>query len=84
MIQKSVLLESPAVPPGTRVSPHEPTVNNALIVLNFAGTALREVGIVPSTLDGGIALSPCGGGGACAKGGVTRLLTFWLAAAICV
>ena len=52
--------EITAVPPGIRVSPHEPTINDALIVLDFAGTAPREVvlvGIVPSTLDGGIALS---------------------------
>lgn len=53
--------EITAVPPGIRVSPHEPTISDALIVLDFAGTAPQEVvlvGIVPSTLDGGIALSP--------------------------
>lgn len=52
--------EITAVPVGIRVSPHEPSINDALIVLDFAGTAPREVvlvGIVPSTLDGGIALS---------------------------
>ena len=49
-----------AVPPGIRISPHEPTINDALIVLDFAGTAPRDVvlvGIVPETLDGGVALS---------------------------
>ena len=53
--------EITAVPVGIRVSPHEPTINDALIILDFAGTAPREValvGIVPSTLEGGIALSP--------------------------
>jgi len=49
-----------SVPTGIRVSPHEPTINDALIVLDFAGTAPREVvlvGVVPETLEGGIALS---------------------------
>ena len=49
-----------ATPPGIRISPHEPSINDALIVLDFAGTAPRDVvlvGIVPETLDGGIALS---------------------------
>jgi Hydrogenase maturation protease len=43
-----------------RVSPHEPTINDALIVLEFAGTAPREivlVGVVPETLEGGMAPS---------------------------
>ena len=62
MIQKSVLWSGcqPSLP-GTRVSPHEQTINDALFVLDVAGTAPRQVvlvGIVPSTLDGGIALSP--------------------------
>ena len=50
-----------ATPPGIRVSPHEPTINDALIVLDFAGGAPRNVvlvGVVPQTLDGGITLSP--------------------------
>lgn len=50
-----------AAPAGIRVSPHEPTLADALHVLDFAGTAPREValvGVVPSTLEGGIALSP--------------------------
>ena len=50
-----------AAAPGIRISPHEPTINDALIVLDFAGTAPRDVvlvGIVPETLDGGMALSP--------------------------
>lgn len=50
-----------AVPTGIRVSPHEPSINDALIVLNFAGTAPREVvlvGVVPETLEGGMVLSP--------------------------
>ena len=50
-----------AAPPGIRISPHEPTINDALIVLDFAGGAPRDVvlvGIVPETLEGGIALSP--------------------------
>jgi len=49
-----------AAPTGIRVSPHEPTLADALHVLDFAGTAPREVvlvGVVPSTLDGGVALS---------------------------
>jgi len=49
-----------AAPTGIRVSPHEPSITDALIVLDFAGTAPREVmlvGVVPETLDGGMALS---------------------------
>ena len=52
--------EITAVPTGIRVSPHEPTINDALIVLDFAGTAPREVvlvGVVPETLEGGMVLS---------------------------
>lgn len=50
-----------AVEPGIRISPHEPSINDALILLDFAGTAPRDVvlvGIVPETLDSGLALSP--------------------------
>jgi hydrogenase maturation protease len=50
-----------AAPPGIRISPHEPSINDALIVLDFAGSAPEDVvlvGIVPETLEGGIALSP--------------------------
>jgi hydrogenase maturation protease len=50
-----------ATPPGIRISPHEPTINDALIVLDFAGGAPKEVvlvGVVPQTLDGGMTLSP--------------------------
>jgi len=50
-----------STPTGIRVSPHEPTINDALIVLDFAGGAPREVvliGVVPETLEGGMALSP--------------------------
>ena len=53
--------EITSVPTGIRVSPHEPTINDALIVLDFAGTAPRDVvlvGVVPETLEGGMALSP--------------------------
>jgi len=49
-----------ATPPGIRISPHEPTINDALIVLDFAGGAPKDVvliGIVPETLDGGMTLS---------------------------
>jgi hydrogenase maturation protease len=49
-----------ATTPGIRISPHEPTINDALIVLDFAGGAPKEVvlvGIVPHTLDGGMTLS---------------------------
>ena len=49
-----------AVEPGIRISPHEPSINDALIILDFAGTGPRDVtliGIVPQTLDGGLALS---------------------------
>ena len=48
-------------PPGIRISPHEPTINDALIVLDFAGGAPKDVvlvGVVPQTLDGGMTLSP--------------------------
>jgi hydrogenase maturation protease len=50
-----------ATPTGIRISPHEPTINDALIVLDFAGTAPEDVvlvGIVPHTLEGGMNLSP--------------------------
>jgi len=50
-----------AAPPGIRISPHEPTINDALIVLDFAGGAPKEVvlvGVVPQTLEGGMTLSP--------------------------
>ena len=53
--------EITSVPTGIRVSPHEPTINDALIVLDFAGTAPREVvlvGVVPETLERGMMLSP--------------------------
>ena len=49
-----------AAQPGIRISPHEPSINDALIVLDFAGGAPREVmlvGVVPATLEGGLALS---------------------------
>jgi hydrogenase maturation protease len=52
--------EITSVPTGIRVSPHEPTINDALLVLDFAGTAPREVvlvGVVPETLEGGMQLS---------------------------
>ena len=53
--------EITSVPTGIRVSPHEPTINDALIVLDFAGTAPREVvlvGVATEALEGGMALSP--------------------------
>ena len=49
-----------AVAPGLRISPHEPTINDALIVLDFAGNAPRDVvliGVFPHSLDGGVVLS---------------------------
>jgi hydrogenase maturation protease len=49
-----------AAPPGIRVSPHEPSINDALIVLDFAGGAPRDVvlvGVVPETLEGCMELS---------------------------
>jgi len=49
-----------AVPPGIRVSPHEPSINDALIVMDFAGNAPSEVtlvGVVPQTLEGPMTLS---------------------------
>ena len=52
--------EITAVAPGIRISPHEPTINDALIVLDFAGTAPRDVvliGVVPQSLEGGVALT---------------------------
>jgi hydrogenase maturation protease len=53
--------EIAATPTGIRISPHEPTINDALIVLDFADGAPKDVvlvGIVPQTLDGGMTLSP--------------------------
>jgi hydrogenase maturation protease len=50
-----------AAAPGIRISPHEPSINDALIVLDFAGGAPKDVvlvGVVPQTLDGGMTLSP--------------------------
>ncbi|MEO8036419.1 MAG: hydrogenase maturation protease [Acidobacteriota bacterium] len=50
-----------AAPTGIRISPHEPSINDALIVLDFAGGAPRQVllvGIVPETLENGMTLSP--------------------------
>jgi len=50
-----------ASPPGIRISPHEPTINDALIILDFAGGGPKDVvlvGVVPQTLDGGMTLSP--------------------------
>ncbi|HEY6893106.1 MAG TPA: hydrogenase maturation protease [Rhodanobacteraceae bacterium] len=52
--------EITAVAPGIRISPHEPTINDALIVLDFAGDAPRDVvliGVVPKSLEGGVTLS---------------------------
>ena len=52
--------EITAVEPGIRISPHEPSINDALILLDFAGQAPRDVvliGVVPETLDGGTELS---------------------------
>jgi hydrogenase maturation protease len=49
-----------AAPVGIRLSPHEPSINAALIVLDFAGGAPADVvlvGVVPETLEGGVALS---------------------------
>jgi hydrogenase maturation protease len=56
--------EITAVSPGIRISPHEPTINDALIVLDFAGGAPRDVvliGVVPHTLENGMTLSPAVG-----------------------
>ena len=52
--------EITAVSTGIRVSPHEPSINDALIVMDFAGNAPSEVtlvGIVPETLEGAMTLS---------------------------
>lgn len=49
-----------AVPPGIRISPHEPSINDALIVLDFSGNAPQDVllvGVVPQSLQGGVGLS---------------------------
>jgi hydrogenase maturation protease len=49
-----------AVPAGIHLSPHEPSINDALQVLDFAGHAPKDVvliGVVPKTLDGGVQLS---------------------------
>ena len=67
--------EITSVPTGIRVSPHEPTINDALIVLDFAGTAPREVvlvGVVPETLEGGMRLSPRAAGAAGRAGDAVR------------
>jgi hydrogenase maturation protease len=53
-----------AAAPGIRLSPHEPSINDALIVLDFAGGAPKDVvliGIVPHTLENGMKLSPAVG-----------------------
>ena len=52
--------EITAVAPGIHLSQHEPSINDALIVLDFAGGAPRDViliGVVPQTLDNGVSLS---------------------------
>lgn len=67
--------EITSVPTGIRVSPHEPTINDALIVLDFAGTAPREVvlvGVVPETLEGGMQLSARVAGAVGGAGEVVR------------
>lgn len=67
--------ETTSVPTGIRVSPHEPTINDALIVLDFAGTAPREVvlvGVVPETLEGGMQLSAAVAGAVERAGAVVR------------
>lgn len=49
-----------AVPAGGHISQHEPSINDALIVLDFAGNAPRDVllvGVTPQTLEGGVTLS---------------------------
>jgi hydrogenase maturation protease len=49
-----------SVSAGIRVSPHEPSINDALIVMEFAGNAPAEVtlvGVVPQTLEGPMTLS---------------------------
>jgi len=49
-----------AVQPGIRISPHEPSITDALRVLEFAGGGPGEVvlvGVVPAILEGGSALS---------------------------
>ena len=59
-IRTFTLEEIVAVSPGIRISPHEPSINDALLVLQFAGGGPREVllvGIVPETTSGGISLS---------------------------
>ena len=50
-----------AAPTGIRVSPHEPSINDALVLLDFAGSAPPDVvlvGVVAQTLEGGVNLSP--------------------------
>jgi hydrogenase maturation protease len=50
-----------AVEPGIRISPHEPSIPDALRVLDFAGwgpATVTLVGVVPQTLEGGVELSP--------------------------
>lgn len=69
--------EITSVPTGIRVSPHEPTINDALIVLDFAGTAPRDVvlvGVVPHTLEGGMALSPAVAAAVCDAADAVRTL----------
>ena len=49
-----------AADPGIRISPHEPSIHDALVLLEFSGGGPREatlVGIVPESLDGGVQLS---------------------------
>ena len=50
-----------AASPGIHISPHEPSINDALQVLEFAGSGPRDVvlvGVVPQSLEGGVTLSP--------------------------
>jgi len=48
-------------PPSVRVGPHDPGVNEALLMLEFAGRAPRElalIGVVPERTEMAVQLSP--------------------------
>ena len=58
LYQKSDVLRHP---PSVRVGPHDPGVKDALLALEFAGRAPREltlIGVVPSRIDLAVNLSP--------------------------
>ena len=59
-------------PPQPRLSPHDPGLKEALLTLEFSGTAPREVllvGVIPASVETGVGLSPAVQRGCPARGG---------------